>query len=94
MLGGGLGLSGSARRIHPGRTSLFEPTHGSAPKYAGQGVASPIGAIAALGLLLEEIGQIPAGEREDEPADVDGGEEEADLEAAQRERLEQPRREG
>ncbi|MDP2625885.1 MAG: isocitrate/isopropylmalate family dehydrogenase [Candidatus Rokubacteria bacterium] len=59
VLGGGLGLSGSAR-IHPGRTSLFEPTHGSAPKYAGQGVASPIGAIAALGLLLEEIGEAAA----------------------------------
>ena len=39
------------------------------------------------------VGQIPAGEREDKPADVGGGEEEADLEAAQRERLEQARRE-
>jgi isocitrate/isopropylmalate dehydrogenase len=37
-----------------------EPTHGSAPKYAGRGVASPIAAIAALGLLLEEIAEIAA----------------------------------
>src|SRR5881394_2565730 len=42
--------------IHPGRVSLFEPIHGSAPKYAGQQAASPIGAIGALALLLGHVG--------------------------------------
>lgn len=55
VLVGGLGLSGSARISLTG-LSLFEPTHGSAPKYAGRGVASPLGAIEALRLLLEHTG--------------------------------------
>jgi len=57
---GGLGMAPSAN-LHPGRTSVFEPVHGSAPEYAGQGVASPIGAIGALALLLEHIGEAAAG---------------------------------
>jgi len=35
---------------------MFEPIHGSAPKYAGQWAASPVGAIGALALLLEHVG--------------------------------------
>jgi 3-isopropylmalate dehydrogenase len=35
---------------------MFEPIHGSAPKYAGQQAASPIGAIGALALLLGHVG--------------------------------------
>lgn len=57
---GGLG-SGASGNIHPGRVSVFEPIHGSAPKYAGQGVASPIGAIGALALMLEHLGEREAG---------------------------------
>jgi 3-isopropylmalate dehydrogenase len=53
---GGLG-SGASGNIHPGRVSVFEPIHGSAPKYAGQGVASPVGAIGALALMLEHLGE-------------------------------------
>ncbi|MEK7284958.1 MAG: isocitrate/isopropylmalate family dehydrogenase [Chloroflexota bacterium] len=53
---GGLG-SGASGNIHPGRVSVFEPIHGSAPKYAGQNVASPIGAIGALALLLDHVGE-------------------------------------
>lgn len=52
---GGLGLSGSAR-LNPGGVSLFEPTHGSAPKYAGRNVASPLGAIHAMAMLLDANG--------------------------------------
>jgi 3-isopropylmalate dehydrogenase len=48
---GGLG-SGASGNIHPGRVSVFEPIHGSAPKYAGQNVTSPVGAIGALALML------------------------------------------
>ncbi len=52
---GGLGI-GASGNIHPGRVSMFEPLHGSAPKYGGQRAASPIGAIGALALLLEHVG--------------------------------------
>jgi 3-isopropylmalate dehydrogenase len=55
---GGLG-TGASGNIHPGRVSMFEPIHGSAPKYTGQQAASPIGAIGALALLLGHVG-IPA----------------------------------
>jgi 3-isopropylmalate dehydrogenase len=55
-LQGGLGSAASGN-IHPGRVSMFEPIHGSAPDIAGKGVASPIGAIAALGMMLEFLGE-------------------------------------
>ena len=58
---GGLGVAASGN-IHPGRVSMFEPIHGSAPKYAGKGVASPVGAIGALALLLRHIGEREAGD--------------------------------
>jgi 3-isopropylmalate dehydrogenase len=51
---GGLGMAASGN-LHPGRTSLFEPVHGSAPKFAGKNVANPIGAIASVALLLETL---------------------------------------
>jgi 3-isopropylmalate dehydrogenase len=52
---GGLGMAASGN-LHPGRTSLFEPVHGSAPKFAGKNIANPIGAIASAALLLETAG--------------------------------------
>ena len=52
---GGLG-TGASGNIHPGRVSMFEPIHGSAPKYSGQWAASPVGAIGALALLLDHVG--------------------------------------
>jgi 3-isopropylmalate dehydrogenase len=55
QLAGGLGLAPSAN-IHPGRTSLFEPVHGSAPNIAGKGIANPFGAVLASGMLLEFLG--------------------------------------
>ncbi len=57
---GGLGVAASGN-IHPGKVSVFEPIHGSAPKYAGQGVASPIGAIGAVMLMLDHLGEPEAG---------------------------------
>jgi 3-isopropylmalate dehydrogenase len=53
---GGLGLAASAN-LHPGRIGLFEPVHGSAPKYAGRNVANPIGAILSAAMLLDTVGQ-------------------------------------
>jgi len=54
-LQGGLGMAASAN-IHPGRTSMFEPVHGSAPTLAGKNVANPIGAILSAVLMLEYLG--------------------------------------
>jgi 3-isopropylmalate dehydrogenase len=54
-LQGGLGLAASAN-LHPGRTSMFEPVHGSAPKYAGTGKANPLGAVLSASLMLDSLG--------------------------------------
>ena len=54
-LQGGLGMAASGN-LHPGKTSLFEPVHGSAPPLAGKNVANPIGAILSLALMLETLG--------------------------------------
>lgn len=59
QLQGGLGLAASGN-IHPGRTSMFEPVHGSAPKYAGKDTANPIGAILTVQMMLENLGAIEA----------------------------------
>ncbi len=55
QLCGGMGVAGSGN-IHPGRTSLFEPVHGSAPKYAGKDIANPLAAIMTVGIMLETLG--------------------------------------
>src|SRR5712672_4634939 len=55
QLAGGLGLAPSGN-IHPGRTSLFEPVHGSAPNIAGKGIANPLGSVLTAGMLLEFLG--------------------------------------
>jgi 3-isopropylmalate dehydrogenase len=55
-LQGGLGMAASGN-IHPGKTSMFEPVHGSAPKYAGTGKANPFGAILTAGLMLGHLGK-------------------------------------
>jgi 3-isopropylmalate dehydrogenase len=59
MVQGGLGVAASGN-IHPGQVSLFEPIHGSAPKYKGKNVVSPIAAISAVGMMLEYLGEIKA----------------------------------
>ena len=56
QLQGGLGMAASGN-LHPGRTSMFEPVHGSAPKHAGKNVANPIGAILSASLMLDALGQ-------------------------------------
>src|ERR1700688_336794 len=55
QLAGGLGLAPSGN-IHPGRTSLFEPVHGSAPNIAGKGIANPLGSVLASAMMLEFLG--------------------------------------
>jgi 3-isopropylmalate dehydrogenase len=58
QLAGGLGLAPSGN-IHPGRISLFEPVHGSAPNIAGKNIANPAGAVLASGLMLDHLGLHP-----------------------------------
>jgi 3-isopropylmalate dehydrogenase len=58
-LQGGLGVAASAN-LHPGRTSMFEPVHGSAPKYAGTGRANPVGAVLSSALMLDTLGHAAA----------------------------------
>ncbi len=53
-LQGGLGMAASAN-INPNGTCMFEPVHGSAPKYAGKDVANPMGAILTAQLMLEHL---------------------------------------
>ncbi|HBL29849.1 MAG TPA: 3-isopropylmalate dehydrogenase, partial [Acidobacteria bacterium] len=57
---GGLGMAASAN-LHPGQTSMFEPVHGSAPKYAGTGRANPMGAVLSSALMLDTLGHAEAG---------------------------------
>jgi 3-isopropylmalate dehydrogenase len=54
-LQGGLGVAASAN-LHPGQTSMFEPVHGSAPKFAGTGRANPVGSILSASLMLDYLG--------------------------------------
>jgi 3-isopropylmalate dehydrogenase len=56
MVQGGMGVAASGN-IHPGKVSLFEPIHGSAPKYKGKNVVSPIAAIGAVGMMLDYLGE-------------------------------------
>lgn len=59
MIQGGMGIAASGN-IHPGKISLFEPIHGSAPKYAGQNKSSPVAAIMAVSMMLDYLGQLEA----------------------------------
>jgi len=58
QLAGGLGLAPSGN-IHPGKTSLFEPVHGSAPNITGKGIANPLGSVLASAMMLEFLGWNP-----------------------------------
>ncbi|HEY5175886.1 MAG TPA: 3-isopropylmalate dehydrogenase [Terriglobales bacterium] len=54
-LQGGLGMAASGN-IHPGRTSMFEPVHGSAPLIAGKNIANPMGSILTAAMMLAHLG--------------------------------------
>lgn len=59
MLQGGMGVAASGN-IHPGSVSMFEPIHGSAPKYKGQNTACPAAAVAAVQMMLDYLGEAEA----------------------------------
>jgi len=56
MLQGGMGFAAGGN-INPERTfpSMFEPIHGSAPKYTGKGVVNPVASIEAMRMMLEHL---------------------------------------
>ncbi len=60
-LAGGLGIAPGA--LFGDGMALFEPVHGSAPKYAGQDKANPVAEILSLELLLRHLGEAQAAER-------------------------------
>ena len=59
MIQGGLGLAPGGN-INPDGVSMFEPIHGSAPKYKGLNKANPIATIWSGALMLDEIGETKA----------------------------------
>jgi tartrate dehydrogenase len=63
MLQGGMGFAAGANinpdKIYP---SMFEPIHGSAPKYTGKAVVNPIASIESIRLMLEHLGETQAGQ--------------------------------
>jgi 3-isopropylmalate dehydrogenase len=61
-LQGGLGMAASGN-IHPGKTSMFEPVHGSAPPLAGKNMANPLGAILTAAMMLAHLGITPEAEK-------------------------------
>jgi isocitrate/isopropylmalate dehydrogenase len=59
MVQGGLGLAPGGN-INPDGTSMFEPIHGSAPKYKGLNKVNPIATIWAGAMLLDSLGESQA----------------------------------
>jgi 3-isopropylmalate dehydrogenase len=63
-LQGGLGMAASGN-IHPGKTSMFEPVHGSAPPIARKNMANPFGAILTAAMMLFHLGMAAEAEKID-----------------------------
>lgn len=59
MIQGGLGIAASGN-INPQGVSMFEPIHGSAPKYRGKNQINPIASICAASMLLKHLGETSA----------------------------------
>ncbi|MEQ8840184.1 MAG: 3-isopropylmalate dehydrogenase [Acidimicrobiales bacterium] len=59
---GGIGFASSAN-LHPGRVSMFEPVHGSAPDIVGTGKANPTAAVLSGALMLDHLGETEAADR-------------------------------
>lgn len=63
MLQGGMGFAAGGN-INPegDYPSMFEPIHGSAPKYTGQNVVNPLASIESIRMMLEFLGHEDAAE--------------------------------
>ncbi len=57
-LQGGMGFAAGGN-INPEKTypSMFEPIHGSAPKYEGKGIVNPVASIESVRMMLEHLGE-------------------------------------
>ena len=62
MIQGGMGVAAGGN-LNPDGVSMFEPIGGTAPDHAGKETINPIAAIAAVGLLLSELGEADAAAR-------------------------------
>jgi 3-isopropylmalate dehydrogenase len=62
MIQGGMGVAAGGN-INPQGVSMFEPIGGSAPKYTGKNVICPIAAIAAIQMMLDQLGEAQAADR-------------------------------
>ena len=58
---GGLGMAPGAN--HGDEVAVFEPTHGSAPKYAGQNKVNPIAELLSSVLMLRHLRETEAADR-------------------------------
>lgn len=56
MIQGGMGIAASGN-LNPEGVSMFEPIHGSAPKYRGKNQINPLAAICAVGMMLDHLGE-------------------------------------
>jgi tartrate dehydrogenase/decarboxylase/D-malate dehydrogenase len=61
MLQGGMGFAAGGN-INPEKAypSMFEPIHGSAPKYEGKAIVNPIASIESIRMMLDHLGEIEA----------------------------------
>ncbi len=63
MLTGSIGMLPSAS-LNAGNQGLYEPSHGSAPDIAGQGIANPLATILSVAMMLRfSLNQPPAADR-------------------------------
>jgi len=57
MIQGGLGIAAGGN-INPEGISMFEPIHGSAPKYKNKSIANPVATILAGAMMLDCLGEV------------------------------------
>jgi len=56
VIQGGMGIAAGAN-LNPEGVSMFEPIHGSAPKYAGKNLINPLATICSGAMMLEVLGE-------------------------------------
>jgi 3-isopropylmalate dehydrogenase len=61
MIQGGMGVAAGGN-INPDGVSMFEPIGGTAPDHVGRGTINPLAAIGAVQMMLQELGEVRAGD--------------------------------
>ena len=62
IIQGGMGVAASGN-LNPKSVAMFEPIHGSAPRYTGKNEINPIAAIGAAGMMLDHLGYTDAADK-------------------------------